>query len=601
MPAARHSLTPIPMTRQRVLVLYWYPTAMRPAIRHHLEALKYSPHHHALLYHNIARGIPSWMPRLRFDVAVLHTTLFCLRWAAEFPLFKWRLNWLRHHPARKIALPQDEYDHAHVLDEWLCDLGVTDIYTNFSAESRRLLYPRMAERARFHECFTGYIDPATASSLEGRLLPLAKRRLDLVYRARCLPFWFGRHGQLKVTIADVVREAARRHGLVCDLSTRREDEIESDAWFDFLASSRAVLGVESGSSVLDTRGQIMALVRWLNEKEPSLSFEEVSRRLPPGWDDYRFFALGPRHFEAVCTRTVQVLVQSEYNGVLVPDRHYLPLRRDFGNLDEVLEKLKDLPLLERIADNAYGDIYQSGRYSYATLAGLLDKAILEPLPARRLMLGIPFCWVSALRSLRKRYRSSLLARLVRTCRRLPGRAWRLLSCRVFPLGWHLAALGLQRATRSVLWKWLRSPSHWREVRPSQLIKDMLLFRAAFQEAVRSGRYVLVLDADSGRLLLTDVRQSGATPVDREEVEAALERGEVQQFAWEHSAVGEAVWCRCWGVGRHYYLGGDGLYEFSSFAPLLRRQPRRFVALLRQMLRRCPVMCERRQTQPRQCA
>jgi hypothetical protein len=588
--------------RQRVLVLYWYPGPMRPAIRHHLEALKYSPHRHVLLYHNIACGVPRWLPHLRFDVAVLHTTLLCLRWLDAFPLFKWRLDWLRRHPARKIALPQDEYDHAHILDEWLCDLGVSDIYTNFPAQQRRLLYPLMAERARFHECFTGYIDTETAASLAGRLVPLAQRRLDMVYRAQHLPYWFGRHGRLKVQIAEVVGKAARRHGLVCDLSTRREDAIESDAWFDFLASSRTVLGVASGSSVLDTRGQIMAQVRWLTEQEPGLSFEEVSRRLPPGWDEYRFFALGPRHFEAVCTRTVQVLMEGDYSGVLVPDRHYIPLRRDFANLDETLAKIKDVALLERIADAAYQDIYLSGRYTYATLAGLLDEAILAPTPARRFTLGIPFCWVRMLLSLKRRYQASRLAQLVRLCRCLPGRLRRLFAPQNFTLLVHLAALGLGRRSRSLLVGWLRAPALWREVRPSHLLKDLLLLRAAFQQAACSGRYALVLDVETSCLLLTDEVSPGAARLLEEELAAALHCGEARQFAWDHRSVGETIRYVSWGLGRQYYLGLAGVRFFPSLSTLLRRQPQRFLAWLQQTLRRWPIPCFRSEAPlSRRCA
>ena len=44
---------------------------------------------------------------------------------------------------------------------------------------------------------------------------------------RNLPYWFGSHGQLKTRIAQVVRERAQKHGLVCDLSTRQR-QLERD-------------------------------------------------------------------------------------------------------------------------------------------------------------------------------------------------------------------------------------------------------------------------------------------------------------------------------------------------------------------------------------
>ena len=41
--------------------------------------------------------------------------------------------------------------------------------------------------------------------------------------------------------------------------------------------------------------------------------------MPSGWDSYAFFAISPRHLEAVITKTAQVLVEGRYSGVLEPE------------------------------------------------------------------------------------------------------------------------------------------------------------------------------------------------------------------------------------------------------------------------------------------
>jgi hypothetical protein len=366
---------------RRILVLFWYPTAMRPAIRHHVRTFEASPLGHQVLYFNVRDGVPVWFRYLPCDVIVLHTTLLCLRWGDQFSRLKWDLRWLRDSPALKIAMPQDEYDHAEVLDEWLDELRVSVICTNFDEAFTPQLYPRMHMQARFIKALTGYIDTPTAEAVTPKLRPIAQRPLDLVYRAAHLPYWFGGHGQLKHRIADIISRRAEEVGLRCDLSTRPEDAITSDAWFDFLASAKATIGCESGSSVLDRRGEIRAKVQWLLERTPGLRFEDVSDCLPRGWDDHRFFALGPRHLEAVITRTCQVLVEGDYDGVLQANRHYLPLRRDLGNLDDVLHMARDHALLEKTATRAYEDLYLSGRYTYRSFAIQLDE-IITPAPAR---------------------------------------------------------------------------------------------------------------------------------------------------------------------------------------------------------------------------
>lgn len=360
-----------------ILVLYWHGGGepMRPAIRHHLRAWEQSAAGHGITYHNVARGIWPGLAGGQFSVIVLHTTLLCMRWWTNFPLLKERLSWLKECPSVKIAMPQDEYDHAETLDDWLTELGVDIVATNFGPDVRPQLYPRLHQRARFVHAFTGYIDEDTARALAPRLQPAADRPLDVVYRANHLPYWFGSQGQLKHRIADVVLRRCQDLGLRCDISTEARDTIVTDGWFDFLAGAKAIIGCESGSSALDRRGEIQAAVRSLLQRHPDLSFEEVSRRLPQGWDDHRFFAIGPRHLEAVLTRTCQILVEGHYDGVLQAGRHYLSLRRDLANLDETLAALKDHALVDRLTEQAYEDILVGGRYGYRTLARRLDEAL----------------------------------------------------------------------------------------------------------------------------------------------------------------------------------------------------------------------------------
>jgi hypothetical protein len=352
----------------RALVLYAYPPGLplRPAVDRHLHAL--DGRGDDLLYHNALEGCPRALGRWRPDAVVLHTTFLCLRWFEDFDAHRTRFAWIAGLDVPKLALPQDEYDHSEVLEDWLRELGATHVYSNFDAARRAPLYPALSGRAEFREALTGYVEETAAGALRTRVRPLDERPYDVVYRATQLPYWFGSHGQLKHELGSAVAERAGAHGLSTDISTRPEDVILGSGWWDFLGSGRVVIGCESGSSVLDRRGELQAQIRRLLALEPELTFEEVSRRLPEGWDSWSFFAVSPRHLEAVLTKTAQVLVEGSYNGVLEPERHYIPLRRDLADLDEVLERIRDVPKLERLAEQAYEDIVLSGRYGYSAFA-----------------------------------------------------------------------------------------------------------------------------------------------------------------------------------------------------------------------------------------
>ena len=144
----------------------------------------------------------------------------------------------------------------HTLDEWLgeprprtacsrCSTGATGpccIPDESRADPDGAVVHRLRRRSRGRR--GGARCPA----------PHAERDVDIVYRARNLPYHVGHHGQLKHEIAQIVEPAARAHGLRTDISTDIGDTKYGDAWFEFLASGRCVIGTESGSSALDPVG-----------------------------------------------------------------------------------------------------------------------------------------------------------------------------------------------------------------------------------------------------------------------------------------------------------------------------------------------------------
>lgn len=326
-----------------------------------------------MVAYNAAYGAPRWLSRVRPDAVVLHTTFLALRWLDGFERRRERSAWISDLTCPKLALPQDDYDHAEILDEWLEELGVDAVLTALPEHAGTLL-PRTSRRAEIRRVLTGYLDDEDVARL-GRPPTLAERASHVVYRATELPFWFGRHGRLKHEIGTAAEVAAGRLGLTADVSTRPEDAILGPRWLAFLASGRAVVGVESGSSALDRRGELRGALGAMLKEDPDASYEQAARNLPPGWDDHRFFALSPRHLEAAATGTAQVLVEGAYSGVLEADRHYLPVRPDLSDLDAALAETRDPRSLQRLADTARDEIGLSGRYSYRRFTAEVDDAL----------------------------------------------------------------------------------------------------------------------------------------------------------------------------------------------------------------------------------
>ncbi|MBI4971273.1 MAG: hypothetical protein HZC17_05495 [Candidatus Omnitrophica bacterium] len=344
-----------------LLILYrddWhYP--MRMTVKDHLNALRRYFPNHRYFFHNAKFDLPRFIESKTFDAILLHNTFLCLRWIKKKKK-RWAkfANQIKGMKGLKIAIPQDEYDHAHVLDDFLADSGVKIIFSNFDGKFRPFLYPKMSQKAEFQKVLTGYLSQHFVDRANRAFRPYEKRGVDVGYRATRLPEWFGKWGQMKSAIAPVVEGEAKALGLKTDISTEKKDEIYGNKWIRFLSASKAVIGCEGGSSILDADGSAKDQIGYEDER-------------------FRFRALSPRHLECAATRTVQILIEGDYGGVLKPSQHYIPIKEDLTNVREALEKLKDRKFSQKMTETAYREIVQSGFYSDEAFAEQLMLTVLR--------------------------------------------------------------------------------------------------------------------------------------------------------------------------------------------------------------------------------
>jgi len=228
---------------------------------------------------------------------------------------------------------------------------------------------------------TGYVP---TSLVRRRVGSIASRPIDVGYRGRTVPYWLGKLGAEKWQIAPRFLEATKGAGLNCDIAIREEDRIYGRRWIRFIASCKATLGVESGASVFDFDGSIRRAVEDHVAANPLASFEEVeSRFLRQHEGRIRLNQISPRCFEAAALRTAMVLFEGEYSGVLQPWKHYIPLRKDFSNIDEVVAAIKDASMLQSLADAAYRDVALDPRWSYEAFTRRFDDALQVAHGAKR--------------------------------------------------------------------------------------------------------------------------------------------------------------------------------------------------------------------------
>ena len=127
---------------------------------------------------------------------------------------------------------------------------------------------------------------------------------------------------------------------------------------------------------MDFTGEIERQVDWYQVTHPTATFQEVQARFFKTYEGlYTLNQISPRCFEAIALKTVLILYEGEYSGILKPWRHYIPLKKDFSNHEEVLQAIKNDALLENIAQTAYQEVALSPAWQYKTWMQRVDTVI----------------------------------------------------------------------------------------------------------------------------------------------------------------------------------------------------------------------------------
>jgi len=353
----------------RLLVVYYMPGHLKwlPAYRHNVFSFReYSGAQ--CLYFNAARSsVPRYVSGFKPDLVVFHYTLLNMRLVPdEFRRACELVRFTKAFTAPKALVAQDEQVRMDLLNEFVNEFGVSHVFTPAPPSTWRRVYAEVdPSGVTFHPILNGYIDENEARRIARRLPRHRDRSVDIGYRSWYTQHYYGQHAAMKQEIGRVFARKAPGYGLRIDISGDEKDALWGDRWFDFLLDCKYTLGVEGGCSVFDWDGAIAARTRDYMSEHPKAGFDEVRDACFSGLDgEFEFFSLSPRHLEAVMTKTCQVLVEGEYGGVLVPGLHYIELKRDFSNLDQVLERIKEDDLREAMVERAYADIVESGRYTY---------------------------------------------------------------------------------------------------------------------------------------------------------------------------------------------------------------------------------------------
>lgn len=340
-------------------------------ILEHIEAFKQVRLGKVYLYNPRWMKTCKWLDLNEFDVVVIHYSLAC---KYDHYLPKELKDKIRAFGGLKVQYIQDDYREVDDYAAVMRYLGIHALFALYSRDKIDLVWNESRlPGVRKYTTLTGYVPE---SMIGIPVPPLEARPLDVGYRGRILPYWLGRLGQEKAAIGKGFLERSSRYGLACDIAWREEDRIYGQAWIRFLTSCKATLGTESGSSITDFDGSVERRVKAYLRDRPHAEFLTVFDAILHQYEgNVVNNVISPRIFESAALRTAMILFPGEYGGVIKPWVHYIPLAKDFSNMEEVAERVRNHRFLKELTERAYRDLIDSRRYSYDRMVREFEQCV----------------------------------------------------------------------------------------------------------------------------------------------------------------------------------------------------------------------------------
>lgn len=388
----------------RILVMCNYDPHNAATVCDHINAFYHYSAHQVFVLSNIGE-LPADFSFDPFDVVVIHYSLFLAVDAYVPPSVRARLSAFR---GVKLLFIQDEYRFVNRTHNAIKECGIDVVFTCVpEGEIPKVYPPEQFPHTRFINVLTGYV-PEGLKLFEP--LPLAERPIMVGYRGRVYPAWHGEAGREKHEIGRKFLADAKRYNLKCDIAWDEKSRIYGLEWVRFMQKCRAILAVESGASVFDFDGSVSASVetfisvlglsrkrsrqnrKLLGDCSP-YSKDPESREL---YEELRetFFKekqnlidlaqLSPRVFEAATLRTLLVMYEGQYSGAFKPWQHYVPLRKDHSNMNEVVEFLNNPIECAKMIARTYAEVCENEDYSYRKFISRFDQIVATlAVPERR--------------------------------------------------------------------------------------------------------------------------------------------------------------------------------------------------------------------------
>jgi hypothetical protein len=262
-----------------------------------------------------------------------------------------------------VIFLQDEYFYRKDKKQIIKNMDL--IFTVIDEKTADLT---LVKNKKYKQVLTGYVQ----SNL--KKVPINKKNILIFYRGRKLHYRFGTLGYDKIQIGKKMKEYGVNNNIPnIDIEWEEDKRIYGDDWIKTLSNSKVTLATESGCKIFDEIEELREKIDKKIIENPNYSYEDAENDFSLNeLEKYNTCGTSPKMFEAVSLGTVLIMYPGNYAGIFKKDIHYIELQKDFSNIEDVMKKVHDDNFLQNMADRAYKDLIESGRYTYKSFISKFD-------------------------------------------------------------------------------------------------------------------------------------------------------------------------------------------------------------------------------------
>ena len=249
--------------------------------------------------------------------------------------------------ATKIGFMQNEFKNLPEYIRTYESLNIDIIVSQFSQELATELYSGRTKAKIIS------LPHAMITKKKETFFNHKKRSVDIGGRLRQYAYYLGNYKRFSV-IPKFIKKIKKEKKFIIDFSTDEKDRFTHSDWSDFLSNSRATISCESGNFYLQWSDSLRNKINKLTTQDNKIKFSYIYENILKKSNFYFDGSLiSSRQFDAIANGSCNLLVEGNYQGLIEADKHYIEIKSDFSNYNQVLEILNDFKVTEKIATEAF--------------------------------------------------------------------------------------------------------------------------------------------------------------------------------------------------------------------------------------------------------